>query len=206
MGQKNGGHWSQVLSYNSYFNVFLKLAICPNFVGHFSALWNFDIFFIVWILKLDHLKASFLIWAKSLCGNMSQLTLLLDLSIWLCWTTKWPDLLTFYGFGIVLIQILLSKVIFTSNLKLKWKLEKSPFFPLKKAKIEKWPLLRPIWADLAALWNLRLWDPYASFEPTLIKFWDICSGNIIGMAPRGPVKSCSMRSFIFWLRCRVSFR
>ena len=113
----------------------------------------------------------------------------LDFSIWLCWTTKWPNLWTFFGFSIVFIQLSLFRVIFHLKFKIFIKVRKSPLFPLNKVKIEKWLLLRPILADLAALWNLRVWDPYQSFKPTFIKFWDLCSGNIIGMAPTGSVKT-----------------
>ena len=84
----------------------------------------------------------------------------------------------FFGFGIVLIQLSLLKVIFHLKFEIYPKIRKSLLFPLNKAKIEKWP----IWANLTALWNLGVWDPYTSFEPTFITFWDYCFEHIIWVA------------------------
>ena len=102
---------------------------------HFLSSKKYQHFFIVLILKLDHLKALCLIWAKSLCWHMSQL-----FPSWI-WAYDYagpqndpiPEL--FFVFGIVLIQLSPFNVIFHLKFEIQLKIRKSPLFILNKAKI-----------------------------------------------------------------------
>ena len=77
--KNNGGHWSQVLSCNKYFNDFLNFAICNlQFAQNvFAVPQQYEISTFSYCLNLKvrpFKKASCLIWAKSLFCHISQLT------------------------------------------------------------------------------------------------------------------------------------